>query len=134
MGLVDRLRGALGGHAEAEPVEPPLDEAARRAQLDDLDDALRGLARAMAAEVALMTNPGWSGRVDEYRWVAGEAVRLSKHGFTRADLLDLANEVRPLFVPGAGEPPAEYARFAADQQRVLDATEALRATLPSEQA
>lgn len=133
MGLRERLRGALGGGGEQpEPVEPPLDEAGRRRQLDDLEEAVRQLARSMAGETARMTNPGWSGRVEEYRWVAAEAARLSRHGFTRAELLDLANEVRPLYVARGGEPPAEYAEFADEQDQVLAAAEALRAPLPSE--
>ncbi|HSI93030.1 MAG TPA: hypothetical protein VK925_05985 [Jiangellaceae bacterium] len=133
MGLMDRVKAMFGEAAEAEdaPVEElPLDVEVRRAQLDELEDAVRSLARAMAAKTDLMANPGWRGRVEDLRFAANEAAQLSRSGFDRAALHDVAAEVRPLY--GPGEVPAEYAPFRAEHERVLAAVDALRGSLPSE--
>jgi hypothetical protein len=135
MGLLDRLRGRREDDGDDEvPPEPPLDVDARRAQLDDLERALRTISRAMAAETARMTNPGWRGRVEDLRFAANEAGRLSNEGFTRAELLDLANQVRPLYAPSLDQPPQEYLPYADQQAVLLAAVAALRTPLPSEQA
>jgi len=132
MGLLDRMKSAFGGRdegADAAP-DPPVDVDARRAQLDDLEAAIRTLARAMAEDPGRMANPGWRGRVTDLRYAATEAGRLSREGFDRAALLDLAAEVRPLY--GRGPVPAEYTEFQAAHERVTAAVEALRGPLPSE--
>lgn len=133
MGLMDRVKAMFGDSAEDEDAaveELPLDVEVRRAQLDELEDALRTLARAMAANNDLMANPGWRGRVEDLRFAANEAAQLSRSGFNRAALHDVAAEVRPLY--GPGEVPAEYAAFQAEHDRMLAAVGALRADLPSE--
>ena len=135
MGLLDRLRGRGPDDGDDDvPPEPPLDVDARRVQLDELERALRTISRAMAAESARMANPGWRGRVDDLRFAANDAGRLSLEGFTRADLLDLANQVRPLYPPGLSPPPEEYAPYADGQAAVLAAVTDLRTPLPSEGA
>jgi hypothetical protein len=135
MGLLDRLRGRREDDGDDEvPPEPPLDVDARRAQLDDLERALRTISRGMAAETARMTNPGWRGRVEDLRFAANEAGRLSNEGFTRAELLDLANQVRPLYAPSLPQPPREYLPYADQQAALLAAVATLRAPLPSEHA
>ena len=136
MGLMDRFRA--GKQPQEDPEEdtgtpPPVDDAARRAQLIELDDALRRLARNLAADADRMRNPGYALRVSDYREVAAEAARLERDGFDRADLTDLANQVVPL-VRGGVELPPEYAAVADDHQRVMDAADALREVLPSERA
>lgn len=133
MGLLDRLRGRDREPGDDEvPPEPPLDVEARRTQLDALERALRTLSRAMADDVH-MANPGWRGRVDDLRFAANEAGRLSVEGFTRVELLDLANQVRPLYAPSLSTPPAEYLPYAAQQAEVLGAVTALREPLESEE-
>ncbi|HEX6337897.1 MAG TPA: hypothetical protein VFZ85_13135 [Jiangellaceae bacterium] len=133
MGLVDRVR-ALFSSTEPpdseEPVIAPVDLAARRAQLDELEDALRSLARAMADDEERMANPGWRGRVDDLRFAANEAGKLSRTEFHRSALQDLAAEVRLLY--GPGDVPAEYAPYQDEHDRVLAAVAALRAPLPTE--
>ncbi|NDL59634.1 hypothetical protein [Phytoactinopolyspora mesophila] len=131
MGLIDRVK-ELFSRDEGVDTPPviPLDTDARRAQLDELEDALRTLARAMAEVESRMTNPGWRGRVEDLRFAANEASRLAHEGFDRAALHDLAAEVRPLY--GRGDVPAEYQPFTAEHERVLSATAALRADLASE--
>ena len=135
MGLLDRLRGrheaAAGDDEDDDGVPPPVDVAARSAQLVELDDALRALARGLAADAGLMRNPGYSQRVEDYRAVAAEAARLEREGFDRADLTDLANQVVPLARPGTPL-PAQYEAVAAVHDRVLAASDALRDVLPSE--
>jgi hypothetical protein len=113
-----------------EPVVLPVDLTARRAQLDELENALRELARAMAADEERMANPGWRGRVDDLRFAANEAGKLSRTEFDRAALQDLAAEVRPLY--GPGDVPAEYAPYQAQHDRVLAAAATLREPLPDE--
>jgi hypothetical protein len=140
MGLLDRWKDAR--HSSGEAAEhaddvqddgpaPPVDVAARSQQLIELDDALRALARGLAADAALMRNPGYALRVSDYRAVAAEAARLERDGFDRADLTDLANQVVPLRRGDAPLAP-EYAAVAEPYERVVAATEALRAVLPGE--
>lgn len=114
--------------------EVPIDVAARQQQLIELDDALRRLARAMAADQARMANPGWAGKVADYRTVAADAARMERDGFDRAALTDLASQVVPLYAAGRAEPPPEYAAVLAEHERVMAAVQALRETLPSEGA
>jgi hypothetical protein len=135
MGLMDRWRSRAkddGGDSDDTGTPPPVDVAARSAQLIELDDALRALARGMAADTDRMRNPGWSGKVADYRAVAADAAALERDGFDRASLTDLVNQVVPLFRPG-GVVPSEYVEVAEAHQRVLDAADAIRAVLPSEQ-
>jgi hypothetical protein len=135
VGLLDRLRGAgRGGDEDGEDdggTPPPVDAAARSAQLIELDDALRALARSLAADTDRMRNPGYAQRVADYRSVAAEAARLEREGFDRAALTDLANQVVPLTRGDAPLPP-EYAAVAEPHSRVQAAAAALRAVLPSE--
>jgi len=131
MGLLDRLRGRRADE-ESAAVEPPFDRAARREQLDELEDALRELARAMADVPGRMDNPGWRGRVQDYQWAAMETYHVSQREFGRTDVLDLINQIRPLYSPNAVAPPAEYLPFEAQQNRLLAAIQALRLPVPSE--
>lgn len=138
MGLLDRFRrdrSAEGGAGSAEDdgTPPPVDDSARREQLIELDDALRTLARGLAADADRMRNPGWAGRVADYRAVAAEAASLERDGFDRAALTDLANQVVPLYRPGSAT-PAEYAAVEQEHERAMAAADALRGVLPSEQA
>ena len=99
MGLMDRWRSrAKGDDADEDDTgtPPPVDVAARSAQLIELDDALRTLAREMAADGDRMSNPGWSGKVADYRAVAAESATLERDGFDRASLTDLVSQVVPL--------------------------------------
>jgi hypothetical protein len=112
--VADRPGTALGPH----------EVDVRRAQVSELDDALRSLARAMAADTTLMANPGWRGRVEDLRFAANEAARLQREGFDRAALQDLAAEVRPLY--RGADVPAEYAPYRDEHERVLAAVSALR--------
>ena len=81
MGILDRLRGQHAEDTEDGPVvEPPIDRDARRAQLDELEESLRQLARAMADQPERMANPGWRGRVEDYRYAANEAAHISRRG------------------------------------------------------
>lgn len=138
MGWLDRLRGGRTGPPDIESEEdtgppPALDVPARSEQLVELDDALRALARAMSADRARMRNPGWAGRVADYRAVAAEAAALHRDGFDRAALTDLASQVVPLSRAG-GQLPEEYVDLADQHDRVMAAVDALRAVPPSEES
>lgn len=130
MGLFDRVKELFSGGGAELPPDLPLDVDTRQAQLDELENALRALARAMAADIGRMSNPGWQGRIEDLRFAADEAARLSRHGFDRAALHDLAATVRPLYGPGTV--PDEYAAYADEHERVMEAVRQLRAELPSE--
>ncbi|WP_129670176.1 hypothetical protein [Phytoactinopolyspora endophytica] len=130
MGLFDRVKDMFSGDSGEAPPELPLDVETRRAQLDELENALRDLARAMAGDEDRISNPGWRGRVEDLRFAANEAGRIAHEGFDRAALHDVAAEVRPLYNPG--QVPPEYAPYTAQHERVLQAVAALRSTLPSE--
>lgn len=133
MGLFDRVRAAFGatGQAGAVTAELRLDTEARRAQLGELEQALRALSGQMAARDDLMRNPGWRGRVEDLRFAADEAARLSRTEFGRVELHDLAALVRPLYTPGGV--PEEYVPYRAAHDRVLAAVAAIREPLAGEQ-
>lgn len=137
MGLMDRLRGARRSSSDESEEDtgtpPPVDVAVRSQQLIELDDALRTLARSMAADTGRMSNPGWAGKVADYRAVAAAAAELERDGFDRADLTDLAAQVVPLYRAGVSVPP-EYEPVRHVHDRVMAAAEALRAVPASEQA
>jgi hypothetical protein len=135
MGLLDRVKAAFssGAHEAEELVETPdvpLDVEARRAQLEELRASLTALATAMSEDQGRVANPGWRGRIEDVRFGAAQAARLSRRGFDRAALLDLAAEVRPLY--GSGPVPPEYEPYQEAHERVVVAVEAIRAQLPSE--
>jgi hypothetical protein len=135
MGLLDRMKAAFGSEAHVaeelvETPDVPLDVDARRAQLEELKASLTALATAMSEDQGRIANPGWRGRIEDVRFGAAEAERLSRRGFDRAALLDLAAEVRPLY--GSGPVPPEYAPYQAAHERVVAAVEAVRTPLPSE--
>ena len=135
MGLMDRLRGGRKDDGESEEdfgTPPPVDVPARSQQLIELDDALRTLARNLAADENRMRNPGWAGKVADYRVVAADAAALERDGFDRAALTDLVSQVVPLYRQGSPVPP-EYEAIAADHDRVMAASAALRTVLPSEE-
>lgn len=135
MGLMDRFRSSRKDSDESTEdtgTPPPVDVSARSEQLIELDDALRTLARAMAADTERMRNPGWAGKVADYRTVAADAAAMERDGFDRAALTDLASQVVPLYRAGAAVPP-EYEALVADHERAMAAVAALRAVPPSEQ-
>jgi hypothetical protein len=134
MGVLDRVKSLFvktGNDDDDEIVEAPVNVVARRAQLDELEKALRTLARAMAASEDRMANPGWRGRVEDLRFAADEAAQLSRSDITRAALHDVAAEVRTLYGPNRPV-PAEYAPYQAEHDRVVAAAAALRAPLSTE--
>jgi hypothetical protein len=129
MGWLDKLKRRdepRDGDEADTGTDPVVDREARRPQLDELDEALRALARQMAADPDRMRNPGWSARVADLRLLARQAVDLSGTEFTRADVLDLVASVAPL--PRG----PDYEPFADAGARVEAARDALRAVLPSE--
>lgn len=136
MGLMDRLRGAKQSATDESEEDhgtpPPVDVAARSQQLIELDDALRSLARSLAGDADRMRNPGWAGKVADYRAVAAEAATLERDGFDRAALTDLAAQVVPLYREGATVPP-EYEAVRDVHDRAMAAAQALRDVPESEQ-
>jgi hypothetical protein len=135
MGLMDRFRASRqdsDGSTDDTGTPPPVDETARSAQLIELDDALRTLAREMAGDGERMRNPGWAGKVADYRTVAADAAALERDGFDRAALTDLASQVVPLYREGTSVPP-EYEPYVAQHERAMAAVDALRAVPSSEQ-
>ncbi len=136
MGLMDRLRGGRAAETkeseEDDGTPPPVDVQARSQQLIELDDALRTLARGLAADSDRMLNPGWAGKVADYRAVAADAAALESDGFDRAALTDLAAQVVPLYRDGMPV-PSEYEAVVTEHARAMAAAAALRAVLASEQ-
>jgi hypothetical protein len=130
MGWLDKLRRREPAPDEDDDADvgtdPGIDRAARRPQLDELDEALRALARQMAADPDRMRNPGWAARVQDLRSIAREAVDLAPTEFSRTDVLDLVASVAPL------PPGPDYEPYRDAGERVEAAREALRAVLPSE--
>jgi hypothetical protein len=133
---MDRLRGGRAASTQESEEDhgtpPPVDVQARSQQLIELDDALRTLARSLAADSKRMRNPGWAGKVSDYRAVAADAAVLERDGFDRAALTDLAAQVVPLYRAGVAV-PAEYEAVADQHDRAMAAADALRDVLPTEQ-
>lgn len=133
MGLLDRLRrrGGTDGAGEESGADLPvaLDVAARRAQLQQLEQACDALAAAMRAQSELLDAPGWRQRINEYARAAGAAMQLRRDGFDREQLLDLSFEVRPVFSGGA---PAGLEPLVGLQDEVVRCAYALGELLPGE--
>lgn len=125
------LKRLLGGDDSSLPGPVTLDVEARRAQLQELESALDKLVAAMAENTERMSNPGWRGRVSEYRMLSGEARLLRARTFTREEILDLAFEVRPAF---SGEQPEDVRAVEPLQDELMRAAEALQEVLPGERS
>jgi hypothetical protein len=133
MGVLDRFRRGRESLdiPPASPIE--LDKPKRERQLLVLASDLDDLAAAMRQDTAQRYNPGWAGRISEYEAAAERARQLKRDGFDLEDLLDLAAEIRPLFVRGKGRPPSD-AVLALEplQDAVSAAVSQLRTVSPAE--
>jgi len=130
MGLLSRLFGKQDDD-DAPVVQRPLDQDARRAQLHDLEIALEELIAAMEQPPSPVTNPGWQGRLKDYKWSQGGATMLQKQTITREELVDITAGVRPVFGPTG--PTAGLEHLAPLSDRVQTLIRALEDPLPSEQ-
>ncbi|HYP43993.1 MAG TPA: hypothetical protein VEQ66_02225 [Propionibacteriaceae bacterium] len=128
MSLFKKMFGR--GESEATDVEVTLDSERRKAQLSRLEAALDALAAEMREEQS-MDNPGWRARVNEYNRLAGEAMALRQGPLTRAAVLDLVFEVRPVFTSTM---PEGMERIGPLQDEVMTAADDLRQLLPGERA
>lgn len=119
MGLFSRIFG--GGEKES---EVDFDHTAKQQELATLSEALSALTRRMHDDEFPVDNPGWQGRIRDLQRARAEADRLERTTFTRQDLFDYTTTVRVLY---RGEPPAEYAALAQENDRVVRALDALMA-------
>ena len=123
------LRKLFGSRDEDEADLPiNLDVPARQEQLARLELALDALVSAMR-EAQSVDNPGWRARVNEYSRLAGEAMVQRRGTPTREGLLDLAFEIRPVFV---GPVPAGLEDLVPLQDKVMALSAELSAVLPGE--
>lgn len=121
MGLFDKIFGR--DHGDSAPTG--IDVAAKRKDLAELSSALTALVRRMRDDEFPIDNPGWQGRIDDLSRARMEADALeAQPDFDRQDLFDFGTAVRPLY---RGEPPAEYAPLASENDRVVRALDALLA-------
>lgn len=118
-----------GDDDDAPLPEQVVDQAARKAQLIELEEALTALITAMSAPPAPVQNPGWQGRIRDYAWVRGEVMVLTSGTITHDGLYDLMLGVRPVF---RGAVPDEYAFIAPLQERMLSAVRVMQTPLPTE--
>jgi hypothetical protein len=125
---VSWLKRLIGGGDDL-PAPVTLNVEARRAQLQELEAALDKLVAVMADNTERMSNPGWRGRVSEYRMLSGEARLLRAREFTREEILDLAFEVRPAL---SGDLPEDVRAIEPLQAELMRAAEALQEVLPGE--
>lgn len=128
MGLLDKLFGRRSNDDDGFDVPITLDVEQRTLQLAQLEKALDALANAMR-ETQSTDNPGWRVRVNEYNRLAGDAAELRRSGLTREALLDLAFEVRPLFV---GPVPEGFEVLVPLQDAVMARADEIRTVLPGE--
>lgn len=131
MGLLDKIFRRGDDDGPAGPIA--VDVEARREQLRTLEQSLDELTRLMREHDDLMRNPGWRAKLSEYDLVASEAMQLRKGTPTRETITDIAFQVRPALT-GAARDGAGVEDLVAQQQRALDAAQALVDPLPSEQA
>lgn len=129
MGLLSRIFGK-NDDDDGPVAERPLDQEARRAQLTELDAALGELITAMEEPPSPVDNPGWQGRVKDYRWAQGGCALLQKTTVTREGLVEITAGLRPAF--GAGGPPAGLEHLQPMSDKVITLGRALEAPLPSE--
>jgi hypothetical protein len=128
---VSWLKRLIGGGDDDLPGPVILNVEARRTQLQELEAALDKLVAVMAENTERMSNPGWRGRVSEYRMLSGEARLLRAREFTREEILDLAFEIRPVFT---GEMPDDVRAVEPLQADLMRAAEALQEVLPGERS
>lgn len=125
------LKRLLGGDDSPLPGPVTLDLEARKAQLQELESVLDRVVTAMTDNAERMSNPGWRGRVSEYRMLSGEARLLRARAFTREEILDLAFEVRPVY---SGDQPDDVRALEPLQAELMRAAEVLREVLPGERS
>ena len=125
------FRRVLGGRETTTTSGPvTLDIDRRKEQLARLETALDALVAQLRERDDLIVTPGWKERVSEYQHASGEAMRRRATGaFTRAELLDLVFEIRPVYT---GAPPHGLEHVGPLQDEVLAAADELREVLPSE--
>jgi hypothetical protein len=127
VGILSKLFGRKSDDdGEGAPIV--LDAERRKPQLLRLEKALDALAAAMR-ENSTMDNPGWRGRVNEYRRLAGDAMQLRRGEISREGVLDLVFEIRPVF---SGPVPPGMENLQPLQDEVLAAAEDLRELMPGE--
>ncbi|MDX6320246.1 MAG: hypothetical protein QOF52_104 [Propionibacteriaceae bacterium] len=126
MNFLRKLFGSRDDDGADLPIN--LDVPARQEQLARLELALDALASAMR-EAQSVDNPGWRARVNEYSRLAGEAMVQRRGTPTREGLLDLAFEIRPVFV---GPVPAGLEDLVPLQDKVMALSAELSAVLPGE--
>ncbi|HIT74531.1 MAG TPA: hypothetical protein IAA98_03005 [Candidatus Avipropionibacterium avicola] len=132
MGLFDKLFRRNTEDDDGPAVSRPLDQEARTAQLTELEDALEALVTAMETPPSPTENPGWQGRIKDYRWAQGGCLMLKKTVITRDGLVEVTAGLRPLF--GVDGPPEGLGHLAALSDDVIAKARVLEAPLPSEQA
>lgn len=129
MGLLSRIFGKSDDD-DGPVVERPLDQEARRAQLTELDAALGKLITAMEEPPSPVDNPGWQGRVKDYRWAQGGCALLQKTQVTRDGLVEITAGLRPVF--GLDGPPDGLEHLVPLSDEVIRLSRALEAPLSSE--
>lgn len=132
MGFFSKLfgKGDDSDTIDEAPVSRPINIEARRSQLTELSAALSALRLAMLEEGNPVNNPGWMGRVRDFAGARHDADQIAKtSSFTHDQLNEVLCSVRPLF---RGEAPPEYQHLQQENQRVVEAIEALYAPADGE--
>lgn len=132
MGLFDKLFRRNSEDDEAPAVSRPLDQEARGGQLAELDAALQALIAAMETPPSPVANPGWQGRIKDYRWAQGGCTMLRKTTITRDGLVEITAGLRPVFGPDGPPPGLEHLVELSDS--VIAKTRVLEAPLASEES
>ena len=119
MGLFSRFFGEKDEVA----TNTPFDEAAVRPLIEALIDATGELIEAMSTDESPTNNPGWAGRVRDFRNTRGDLrILLKRRTFGRDELFDVLITARPLF---RGTPPAAYAHLTGPNSLVIETIEAV---------
>lgn len=129
MGLLSRIFGR-NDDDDTPVAERPLDQTARRAQLTELDAALDKLITAMETPPSPVDNPGWQGRVKDYKWAQGSCTMLQTTRVTREGLVEITAGIRPVFGPDG--PPTGLEHLVVLSDTVIERSRALETPLPSE--
>ena len=126
MGWLDKLMGRDKDDDTPVPARV-LGSPERRAQLEELSQALTALVDGMQGDGCPADNPGWRGRLRDYQYSLGGVQTMLRGQVTKDDLFDTLSTIRPL---GSVPQGSEHLKPLAD--RVVELARRAERLLPGE--
>lgn len=126
MGWLDKLLGRDKDDDTPVP-DKVLGSQERRAQLQELSNALRELVAGMNGDECPNDNPGWRGRSRDYQFSLSGIEKMLATRVTKDDLFDTLSTIRPL-----GSVPAGCEHLSVLADRVVSLARQAERPLPGE--